>query len=172
MTHEVPLVPKENVTVLSIGDSLEAVAVRSILESYNYRVTVHWIGSRKELIEILKGSIETDQTIVLSCHGTEEGIVVPGEPVLGAKDVTDVASLQGKTIVNLGCLTGSPAFAEAFKKAGTKAYIAPVDYPEGRAAIGFIANLFLLLASKHPLDEAVRRAAAFDAETKQFKLFE
>ncbi len=95
---------------------------------------------------------------------------MPDEPVLKAKDIADVASLQGKVVVNLGCLTGSQAFAEAFKKAGTKAYIAPVDYPEGRAAIGFIANLFLLLAGKHPLDEAVRRAAAFDTETEQFTL--
>lgn len=171
MTHEVPLVPKENVTVLSIGDSLEAVAIRSILEAYNYRVTVHWLGSRKELIEVLKGSIETDQMVVLSCHGTNDGIVIPDEKNLGGQEIGEIANLPGKIFINLGCETGSPDFAEAFRKAETKAYIAPTGSPHGRAAIGFTASLFLLLASKHPLDEAIRRASEFDAETEMFKLF-
>lgn len=171
MTYEVPLVAKENVTVLSVGDSLEAIAVRAILESFNYRVTIHWVGSRKELLEILAGNIETDPIIVLSCHGIEEGIAVPDEPALGAGEITNIAKLTDKTIVNLGCLTGSPEFVQAFKNSKVKAYIAPIDYPEGKAAIGFISNLFMLLAYQVSLEDAIKRASAFDTETEQFKLF-
>ena len=172
MTYEVPFVSKEDVTVLSIGNSLEAVTTRALLESFNYRVTTHWIGSRKELLKILAGEIKTDQTIILSCHGVEEGIIIPDEPVLGASELADVAKLDDKVIVSLGCLTGSTEIVNAFRECGVKAYIAPVDYPSGSAAIGFISNLFMLLASDVDLKEAVSRAAAFDTETKQFTLFE
>jgi hypothetical protein len=171
MTYKVPLVLKEDVTIISIGDSLEAVAIRSILESFNYRVTVHWIGSREEVIEILKGNIKTDKTAIISCHGVEDGIVISDELSLGAQEIADVAHLTGKIIINVGCLTGLPDFVEAFKNSGASAYIAPTDYPQGKAAVGFISNLFLLLTSKITLKEAVQRASSFDKETEQFKLF-
>lgn len=171
MTYEVPFVPKENITVLSIGNSLEAVTIRALLESFNYRVTTHWIGSRKELLKILTGEIKTDQTIILSCHGVEDGIVIPDEPVLGAGEIANTAKLNDKFIVNLGCLTGSAEIVNAFRESGVKTYIAPVDYPSGSAAIGFISNLFMLLANGTAAEESTSRAAAFDAETKQFRLF-
>jgi hypothetical protein len=171
MAHEVPFVPKDNVTILSIGDSLEAITIRGLLESFNYRVTVHWIGSRRELLELLSGNIETSQKVIISCHGIDEGVVIPDEQVLGAAELAGIANLVGKTVVNLGCLTGSPAFVNAFKKAGVKEYIAPDDYPEGRATICFISNLFFLLAGSMSVSEAVRRASEFNKETEQFKLF-
>jgi len=170
MSYEVPFVEKENVTIISLGDSLKAATVRAILESYNYRVAVQWVGSRKELVAILSGDIFTDNTLILSCHGTKEGIVIPDEPALTAEELSNTAKLPGKTIINLGCLTGSPVFVNAFKTAGVQHYIAPIDYPEGKAAINFTANLFLLISSKVELGEAVARAADFDAETQQFKL--
>lgn len=171
MTYEVPFVSKEDVTVLSIGNSLEAVTIRALLESFNYRVTTHWIGSRKELIKILSGDIKTDQTIILSCHGVEEGIVIPDEPVLDANEIANIAKLNDKVVVNLGCLTGSTEIVNAFRGCGVKTYIAPVDYPSGSAAIGFISNLFMLLASGIDIEESTNRASAFDTETKQFRLF-
>lgn len=170
MSHEVPYVAKKDVTVLAVGDPFEAAAVRAILEGFNYRVTVHWIGSRKELLKILSGDIPTDQTLILSCHGVAEGIVIPDEPVLTAEEVGAAAKLDGKTIVNLGCLTGSSVFTQAFKKAGVQEYIAPIDYPDGKAAIGFVSNLFLLLADEVGLSSAVNRASNFDVEMQQFKL--
>lgn len=171
MTYVVPYVPKEDITIVSVGDALEAITVRALLESYNYRVTMHWIGSRKELLEVLAGNIEIYQICVLSCHGIKEGIIVPDEPSVGANEIAQTAKLTGKTIINLGCLTGSKDFVQAFKDSGAKSYIAPVEYPESRAAINFVSNLFVLLAANTGLSEAVQRAAAFDKETEQFKFF-
>ncbi len=170
MEHEVPFVPKEDVTIVGIGDSLETTAIRSLLEGYNYRVNTHWIGSKKELINILNGEISTDKLLVLSCHGVEAGITIPNEPPLGPQEIESVARLRDKVIISTGCLTGTSAYSQAFKQAGVASYIAPDDYPEGKATLLFISNFFYLLSSGQSTEQAVRKAADFDSGTVQFKL--
>ena len=170
MEHDVPLVLKKPITIVSISDVLEAIALRTLLEGFDYRVTVHWVGSRRELLEILAGNIETDVTVILSCHGTDGGIYMPDERPLPPEEVADTARLADTVVVNLGCLTGSEAFAEAFRAAGVAHYVAPTDYPDGRAALNFASNLFFLLAAQVSMQDAVKRAANFDPETAQFEL--
>lgn len=164
----IPYLPKQNLTIVAVGDALEANAVRATLEGLNYRTTTHWIGSRAELLKLLAGEIPTDDTVVLSCHGDEQGILVPEEPPITAADLRTHARLDGKTIVNLGCETH--AMAAAFHAAGASHYIAPTDSPDGTAALAFVTNLFFLRTYDVPLDEAVRRAAAFHPECEQFQL--
>ena len=166
-----PFVEKRNVTIVAIDDALEAPALRSVLENANYRVNVHWTGSRKELLKIVGGEIETDETVILSCHGKPNGIQVPDEAPLGTEELGASGRLDGKTVISTGCVTGTPAFVEAFKKAGAAHYVAPVDYPDGSAALAFVTNLFLLLSYDTDLAEAVQRAADFHDEMKQFRLF-
>lgn len=169
MTYEVPYVPKDTVTIVVVGDSAEAIAFRASLEAMNYKVVLHHASSRKELLEVLSGNIPTDEKVILSCHGIEEGIYVPDEEPLGAKELGGIAKLTGKTFINLGCHTGSPEFQAAFKKAGVVHYIAPVDYPEGAATLVFAINLFYHLKNV-PLKNAVAQASQLDDETKQFQL--
>lgn len=57
------------------------------------------------------------------------------------------------------CRTGT--MAPAFLAAGTAAYIGLADYPDGSAALAFVANLFFLRTYDVPLEEAARRTAAF-----------
>jgi hypothetical protein len=168
---EIPYVPKRNVTLIAIADPLEATAVRAVLEGLNYRTTSHWVGSRAEAIKLLTGEIPTDQVVIVSCHGDEHGILLPDEDPITPGDVRDHACLEGKTVVNLGCCTGSDDLSAAFRAAGTTSYVAPVDSPDGAAALAFVSNLFFLHTYGVPLDEAVRRAAGFHPECEQFRLF-
>lgn len=171
MTNEVPYVPKQAVTIVVVGDSFEASALRAVLENFNYRVTTHWVGSRKEFLMLLDGRIPiNDEMIVLSCHGIEQGIDVPGKEPVSPQEIGEVAKLPNKTIINLGCKTGGTAFREAFKRAGVTQYVAPDDYPEGSAAMVFAANLFYFLKTGKSLKEAVAQASSMDDETGQFKL--
>jgi hypothetical protein len=117
---------------------------------------------------LLAGEIPTDDTIVLSCHGDERGILVPEEPPVTQEDIRAHAHLPHKTVVNLGCLTG--ALAAAFRAAGTAAYIAPTDYPDGTAALAFVLNLFFLTSYNIPLPQAVHQAATLHPECEQFTL--
>ncbi|GAA1579175.1 hypothetical protein [Kribbella karoonensis] len=165
----IPYVAKPNLTIIAIGDVLEATAVRAALEGFNYRTTTHWVGSRAELVKLLSGDLPTDDTVVLSCHGDERGILVPEEAPITAVDLHTHAQFDGKTIVNLGCDTGR--LAPAFHAAGARHYVAPTDSPEGTAALAFVTNLFFLRTCDIPLPEAVQRAAAFHPECEQFQLF-
>lgn len=168
--HEVPYVAKQNVTIIAIADALEATAVRAVLEGLNCRTTTHWVGSRAEAIRLLTGEIPIDEVVILSCHGDEHGILVPDEPSITPGDVREQARLDGKTIVSLGCRTGSRDLSAAFLAAGTACYVAPSDYPDGTAALAFVSNLFFLRGYGVPLDEAVRRAAAFHPGCEQFRI--
>jgi len=171
MTHEIPYVPKKAIVIVVVGDSFEANALRAVLENFNYIVTVHWVGSRKEFLMLLGGDIPiNDEIIVLSCHGIEQGIEIPGEEPVGPQEISEVAKLPNKTIVNLGCKTGGAAFQEAFIQAGAAHYIAPDDYPEGSAAMAFAVNVFYFLKTGKSLHEAVAQASGMDDETGQFKL--
>lgn len=161
---------KRTVTIVDVDDTLESAALRAVLENLNYRVTVHWTGSRKELLKIVGGEIETDEMVIVSCHGKPDGIQVPDEAPLSPEELGASGRLDGKTVISTGCVTGTPAFAEAFKKAGADHYVAPVDYPDGSAALAFVTNLFLLLSYDTDLAEAVQRAADFHDEMKQFRL--
>jgi hypothetical protein len=169
--HEIPYVAKQNVTIIAIADALEATAVRAVLEGLNYRVTTHWVGSRAEAIKLLTGELPIDDVVILSCHGDEHGILIPDEPSITPADVREHARLDGKTVVSLGCHTGSRDLSAAFRAAGTAHYLAPSDYPDGTAALAFVGNLFFLRGYDVPLAEAVGRAAAFHPECEQFQLF-
>jgi hypothetical protein len=164
----IPYVEKQNLTIIALDDALEATAIRGMLEGLNYRTTIHWVGSRAEFLKLLAGEIPTDETVVVSCHGDEQGILVPDEPAVTAADIRRHANLTGKTVINLGCLTGH--LAPAFRVAGTTHYIAPTGYPDATAALAFVANLFFLRAYDIPLAAAARQAAAFHPECGQFAL--
>jgi hypothetical protein len=168
--NKVPYVEKQAVTIVAIDDPTEPHAVRAMLEGLGYLVTVHGIGSREELLRILRGELRTEDTVVISGHGDEAGLLVPVEAPIGPAEVAQIGRLDGKTVINLACLGGTPEFAEAFKAAGVAHYIGPDDYPDFRDTLMFVSILFFLLAREVQIEEAVARASAFHGETTQFRL--
>jgi hypothetical protein len=170
--HEIPYVPKKTATIVAVDD-WSATALRATLEVYNYRVTTHWVGSRKELVMLLDGSLPLeDEFIILACHGDEQSIVIPGETQLTPQELGSVAKLQDKIVLSLGCKTGSPAFREAFVEAGARAYVAPTDYPDGSSALVFAAVFCYELSKGTSVSEATKKAASLDNETGMFGLSE
>lgn len=174
--HEAPLVPKLPLSLIVLEWSgLESTALRGALEYFGYRVDTHWIGSRKEFIEVLKGKIPTADTIVISGHGDEdEGMhTCPDEKPLRPQELVEVAKLNGKTVVSLGCSTGTEEFAQAFLKAGCTCYVAPTGYPFGNSALLFAIHIFYAMAQKKKtLTEAVEEAKEYDAESADFRLWQ
>ena len=169
-TREVPYVKKAAISLIAIGDALEATALRAVLERFNYRVEVHWVGSRREVLEILRGGVETFPYVILACHGDAHGgVLVPGEPVIGAADLT--ISLPERIVVNLGCGTGRAESAARYLQGGCRAYIAPRAAVEGNAALMFSTHLFYFLAQERPLHEAVRLSREHDEACGLFDLW-
>lgn len=172
MIPDFPLVYQEPLSLVVVSYSdLEAVALRSILEYFNYRVEIHWIGSRPQFLEVLKGNIPTNHYFVLSCHGDEKGIIVPDQEPVSTEDLSKIVQLPGRIVVNLGCLTGTEPITKAFLEGGCEAYIAPVNFIEGNAALLFAIHLFYFLAAKRTLSEAVQEACKHDDQCALFKLF-
>ncbi|MGD9129149.1 MAG: hypothetical protein PVJ09_01515 [Candidatus Woesebacteria bacterium] len=174
--HEAPLVSQLPVSLIVLENSdLEAQALRLAFERFWFNVNIHFIGSRKQLLEILKGNIKTEDLIFIACHGDEkEGIYTcPGEKPLSAEDVKEYANLKDKNIVSLGCETGNKELANSFLDAGVKKYIAPSGAPFGNSAYLFGTHIAYELAqNKKSLEEAFETARSYDKESQMFKLFE
>ncbi|WP_010275476.1 hypothetical protein [Paenibacillus senegalensis] len=170
--YEVPYVEKENVSLVVVGFvGQEPEALRSTLEWFNYRVDTHWVGSKIELQKILKGEIPTRETIILCCHGDDDGILIDGEPTLTGEEIKSCCMITNKVIINLGCSTGKQHIADAFLHRRGLTYIAPVDDIEGNSSLLFAIHVFYYLANGDEWSEAVDKARQFDEECKLFKRF-
>lgn len=174
--HEVPLVAKIPISLIVLEWSgLESVALRSVLEYFGCRVDTHWVGSRKEFIGILTGTIPTTNFLILSCHGDEDAgmYTCPEEKPLKPQELQCIAKLHGKTVLSLGCATGTDAFARAFLRSGCKAYIAPEGYPFGNSSLIFAIHLcYQMLQHKKHLAEAFKKAKGYDKESGIFRVWQ
>lgn len=155
--------------IVANNAELEAIALRSVLEVFNCRVEIHWVGSRGQFLDILKNIIPTTNLVILSCHGDAGGmLLMPYEPAVGDAELAAAIQLPGRVVLSLGCRTGTPEIAEAFIAGGCHAYIAPTEDIEGNTALLFAIHLFYALAAHRPLEEAVVEAQAYDTESRQF----
>jgi hypothetical protein len=173
---EVPLVLKTPVSMVVVGNTgQEPYALRHCMEWFGFRVETHWTGSRKELVEILKGNIPTHSYIVISCHGEDDDggrILVPDESPLAAAEIEEIAILPGKTVLNLGCALGTESMARAFLNRGCKAYIAATGYVDGSSALMFAIHYFYFLYFDKSLAEAVALSREHDDQCRLFRLFQ
>lgn len=172
------------VTLLNIADDLEAIALRAALEWWAIEVTLHHVGSAAQLVTRLNGTTPLAPLVVLLCHGDERGILLPelaAEPAatqpfdgaLGPDELRQFVRLPASVVVNTGCATGTPSFAAALRACGAAAYIGPTGYPDGSASLFYcLALIYAHLVRGQPLAAAHAQAAAHDAETAQFHLFE
>lgn len=169
--QDVPLVLQEPLSLVSMGyGDMEALVLRGVLEYFNYRVEVHWVGSRKQFLEIMRGNVPTFHYVVLECHGDDDGIVVPFERPIPAAELKGLVNLPGRVVVNLGCASGTDAFAEAFLGGGCEAYIGPDDFPIANSALMFAIHLLYYLAMERPLAEAVEKAREHDEQCAMYRL--
>lgn len=170
--YTVPYVEKKTVSLLAVGHvGKEIEALRSTLEYFDYRVDTHLIGSKLEILKIMRGEIFTFDTIIISCHGDELGILMDFEPQLTYSEIEQNCKWEGKTIISTGCLTGTRHIAEAYISNGVVNYIAPTDYINGNSCLMFLYHLFYNLNNQTPLEIAVEKAKSFDTETNYYKLF-
>jgi len=150
--EDFPLVAQEPISIVLVSyTDLEAMTLRSVLECFNYRVEIHRVGSRPQFIEILRGNVPTFRYVVLSCHGDENGLVIPYQSPVSATELAQVTHLPGHIVVSLGCMTGTEALAQAFLDSGCEAYVAPTDYVNANAA--FLCHTPILFSGRQTLTE-------------------
>lgn len=173
------------IDLAAIECGAEAHALRGCLEElglrHELRVQLHPIGRPSQLAKLLAEG--AGEHLLLVCHGTKGGIVLPELPaelnenepcgaLLLPADMQQLASLDGRMVVSTGCSTGNPELAASFLAAGASAYLAPVGDPDGEAAFGFcVAFYYALLYLDLPLAQAVERARSLGGESELFRLF-
>jgi hypothetical protein len=170
--EDFPLVFQEPISIVLVSYTEgEAITLRGVLECFNYRVEIHRVGSRPQLLEILRGNIPTFRHMLLSCHGDKDGLVIPYQNPLSAEELAQTVRLPGRIVTSLGCMTGTEALANAFLGGGCEAFVAPTDDVEANAAMFFAIHLYYFLEKKWPLHAAVEEARKHDAQCALFKLW-
>jgi hypothetical protein len=174
--------PRAPVAVVAIGDSGEALLVRSVLESLGAAVTLHLIGAPEDFLRVLAQGESAPRYLVICGHGDEKGFVF-GEYADGI-DISALsngsmppaaiagrADLPGKIVVSTACYTGTKAFADAFRAGGAAVYVAPDGDPHGADAPLFVHLLFhrILRKGVSP-EEAFREVLQLDDEFRIFTM--
>lgn len=173
-------VPRTPLAVVAVGDGMEALLIRAILESLGAAVTLHLAGTPQDFLEVLAQGESAPRYIVVSGHGDRGGFLFGDydrridttmlvEGSLPADAIASRVRLPGKVVISTACETGAEAFGAAFIRGKVAAYVAPSGSPEGAIVPLFLHCLFhQLLQRKAPLDAALRRAQAIDGEARMF----
>lgn len=171
------------VDIIVMYEALESLAIRSLLESLGIQVRIHYVGNVQQLVYLLQQE-ELHKIVILSCHGDEEGLILPAlsndlelqmqyHNHLKSSDFLQFLNLHEQIIINTGCCLGSAEFSGNFITKGASAYIGSVDYIEGGVLVIFmITLLYYFLSKKVPLIEAFERACNLDEQLKSMQLIE
>lgn len=170
------------VDIVDLDDDLEAVALRSVLECFDFTVRMHYVATSGQLVRTLGDEDATSGNVVLMCHGGEEGLLLPelaGEvaaeqPYAGVMTAADFRSflrLPGRLVINTGCLLGRQEYADAFLDAGCRSYVGPIDYVEAYASLFYVLHFLYGLRRGGSVDEAHEQARAHGPETASFQLY-
>jgi hypothetical protein len=175
--------PRTPVSIAAIGDSGEALLIRSCLESLGAAVTLHLIGTLSDFLKVLNQSRDAPRYLVICGHGDENGFVL-GEYESGidisalTKGSLPATALSGRIdlpetiVISTACDTGSLHMAEAFLKGGAAAYIAPNGYPGGSETALFVHMLFhQIMVETVSASEAVETVCNFHAGLESFRCF-
>ncbi len=164
----------------------DATAVRAALEAFGVRVHLYDLAQKRGALEFFAGAMPECKYVVLFCHGATNA---DGEWQLGLQvvdqvdgdydnrrgwervtvgltpaNIPDLVRGMGRTLICLGCGAGRESFAQAFLKAGYRAYIAPEgNYVNANAAMLFVIGFFYHLLTEGRLED--RRVGLTDQDS-------
>ncbi|PIR52746.1 hypothetical protein COU76_04810 [Candidatus Peregrinibacteria bacterium CG10_big_fil_rev_8_21_14_0_10_49_10] len=141
----------------SENSTFETVAIRGASEYLGYLTTVHWLGSTDQFKDLLAGKQPLSDLVLLSSHGCKKGFHGTDNAVIPINVLK--IKLSGKTVLSLGCATGTENFARAFIAGGVENYIAPESYPEGNSSLVFALTFLWKILEKKNVAQAWEKAS-------------
>lgn len=172
--------------VVGSNCDIESLALRSVLESFGVRVTLHLIGRPNDFIDVLSGEDLNDQIdyLILNFHGDEGRFCMPelgpevyelNEPrgeFFGPQKISNYCKLKDVKVIASGCTLGEKQLANAFLKSGCHSYLGPNDYIDGNANLMFLIRfMYEIIANKRTQQEALELAKSIDEETSMYQLY-
>lgn len=172
-------VPRWPIGVIAIGDSGEALLIRSLLENLGASVTLHLPGTPGDFLTLLGQGRTPYEYVVISGHGDAGGFVFGhyAEMIdvsaltngrLGPGAIAARIDLPDRIVVSTACETGSAAFGTAFLRGNLAAYVAPSGSPEGCDAVLFVHRFFHLVLKRGLSPRAAAEGAGDDSRDGAF----
>jgi len=125
--------PRTPVSVVAVGDSGEALLVRSLLENLGATVAMHLIGTPEDFLRVIGQGSAAPSHMVLCCHGNENGIVfgdyAGGIDISGLKAGSMLAQVIAERAGAASCAASSTA-----RSGDDETVAAPVKAPAPRGA--------------------------------------
>lgn len=165
------------VTILALGDTGEALAIRSLLESMGHEVKLRKVGAPSQVSGALRSAAAEDDVIILSAHGGEKGLFMgamadPVENALLSDGWLPVSvAFEGvrfgddTVLISTACAVRESGLAAAMFAAGGH-LVAPNGDPDGHIIVPWIGAC--LLRADAGLAEAVKGANALVGAANRF----
>lgn len=169
------------VDVIVTDATLEAIALRSFLEYLGVRCRMHWIGQPADVLKAIEAVVPRPGCIVFCGHGDENGFTLPElheslrarQPFndhLSPEIIRERFDLSDCLVLSTACRSGEPRMGSAMLAAGAVHYLAPVDYPDGNAALYYAISFFYgLFQLDLTVAESHLRAGRGDEDTGLFR---
>lgn len=169
------------ISVIGIGDSGEARLLRDLLEAQGHELRLALAGKPSDVFDGFSFFDSVADAAIVSAHGDGRGIffpeMAPGIDEIELPDDRLTPHLfrhhlieAPPLVVSTACDSGTSGFADAFRHAGARAYIAPENDPEGADIAIWVAVFFRGLGGSHAND-ALRHANDAVAPGSGFRVF-
>ena len=168
---------------MDVAEGTQGYSIRTVADELNLAVRYLRIGTPADFLQAISSPSDLPETILIIAHGDENGLsfgdytesIDTSMLVKGSMPPSCIkahAKLEGRKVVNPACEGGRQEMADAFLEGGVDTYIASETSPRATSATIFMIILLdQLTAKKSSWEDAWRRAAAYDDETKSFALF-
>lgn len=174
----------KSVDILVVDNTiLEALAIRSALESFNIKVQIYFIGNVNQLVALLSRGQLLNEIVIICCHGTKGKLLLPEldteidksmtySKYLTPNDCSEFIRLNNQIIINTGCCLGEEEFSKAFLNNNAQFYIGSTNYPESVDAIYFVISfLYFYFSKNYDADAAFNKTIDKDENLRDFKLY-
>lgn len=145
--------------------------IRASLESMRIGVSLWSLTNERNVRRVFRGENSDAPYVIVAMHGdTGKMVLSPGaEPrrfkaSFSLEEVREMLRVPGKIVIAVGCVSGTPEWAEVFFDAGATDYIAPAAAPFAYAAPLFVSLVFYGLTHYRSLADAVELARGVDSE--------
>jgi len=167
------------IKIICFDEATEAIALRSVLERFNFKVELAYVGRPNDFLSELNNSEAI--YIILSGHGNKDEFLMPvlaedvyeeNEPKhINGMVLREKLTATHKIIISTACQTGSQDLAMPFLLKDN-IYIAPTDSVDGSSSLFFVIRLlYENLVLNKTLVVAFNFAKETDHETRLFRLF-
>jgi hypothetical protein len=169
--------------IIALGDSLEAITMRAVLEAQAHRVGLSFAATPEQFFAACTQSAEGADALIISAHGDEAGFVFPplaeevsefvlDNDILTPKQMAAQMTQAPPLVFSTACFTGQRKMADIFLSAGAREFVGPTHEPEGADIALIVGLVFRPQSASLPIKDQLEKIATLVPDAAMFKSFE